>query len=138
MFGLQNTCQKRERGSHDERDPCLFANVDMCHGPRLYVCQAPNAFHTCVTKCVYLVRNGARFARLPLLASLARFLNRLNWLLLSKEYSCPVVDLFWIQNGSRMDQKCVMKNATRSHTKKRIRGLTYVQARFTRLDRRPM
>ena len=29
---------------------------------------------TCVTKCVYLVPNGARFVRLPLLVSLARFL----------------------------------------------------------------
>ena len=38
------------------------------HQRRLYVC-------VCVTKCVHLIRNGARFARLPLLASLARFLT---------------------------------------------------------------
>ena len=70
--------------------------------PRLYVCQAPNAYvcqakplpntkcvcmyvtkcvcmcvtkcvYMCVTKCVCWIHNGARFAHLPLLASLARF-----------------------------------------------------------------
>ena len=44
---------------------CVFSCVTKC-------------VYTCVTKCVYLVRNGARFARLPLLASPARFFNRLN------------------------------------------------------------
>ena len=80
------------------------------HGPRLYVCQAPNAFicvsgvappkhqmrlyvchqmrlYVCHQMRLYVChqmrllnpqRNGVRFARLPLLASFARFLNSLN------------------------------------------------------------
>ena len=77
------------------------------HGPRLYVCQAPNAFmcvsnvappkhqmrlYVCHQMRLYVChqmrllnpqRNGTRFARLPLLASLARFFNNLN------KNSCP-------------------------------------------------
>ena len=53
----------------------------MCvkHQMRLYVCQTPNAFicvspnaFTCVSPNVF-AEFGARFARSPLLASLARF-----------------------------------------------------------------
>ena len=43
----------------------------VCHQMRLYV---PNAF-TCVSPNVSVEPNGARFARLPLLASLTRFLK---------------------------------------------------------------
>ena len=58
----------REQMPLTPEDRCLF------HMARVTKC-----IYTCVTKCFYLVCNGARFARLLLLASLARFFfNRLS------------------------------------------------------------
>ena len=62
---------------------CVSPNAFICVSPNAFICVSPNAFFVCVTKCVNMcvtkcvcwIRNGARFARLPLLASLARFLT---------------------------------------------------------------
>ena len=84
--------------THPQRSAHCWKERECPHGPRLYVCQAPKCVYMCVkrcpppntkcvymcvTKCVYMCVtkcvccfcNGARFARLPLLASLARFLT---------------------------------------------------------------
>ena len=48
---------------------CVYMCVTKC----VYMC-VTKCVYMCVTKCVHMcVTNGARFARLPLLASLARF-----------------------------------------------------------------
>ena len=52
---------------------CVSPNAFVCVSPNAFVCVSPNMF-TCVSR----IRNGARFARLPLFASLARFFNSLN------------------------------------------------------------
>ena len=80
-------------------NPQNAGGIQFAYGPRLYVCQAPNAFicvssvappkhqmhlYVCHQMRLYVCHqmrllnpqhNGARFARLPLLASLARFLT---------------------------------------------------------------
>ena len=62
---------------------CVTKCVHMCVTKCVYMC---------VTKCVCWIHNGARFARLPLLASLARFFNSLNWNSCLKEHSCLNTD----------------------------------------------
>ena len=49
---------------------CHQMRLHVCHQMRLYVCHQMRLLNP--------QRNGARFARLPLLASLARFFNSLN------------------------------------------------------------
>ena len=54
---------------------CVTKCVHMCVTKYVYMCVTKYVY-MCVTKCVCW-HNGARFARLPLLASLARFFDRL-------------------------------------------------------------
>ena len=51
---------------------CVSPNAFICVSPNAFICVSPNPF-TCVSPNPQ--RNGARFAHLPLLASLARFLT---------------------------------------------------------------
>ena len=55
---------------------CVSPNAFICVSPNAFICVSPNAF-ICVSPMRLLNPqcNGARFARLPLLASLARFLT---------------------------------------------------------------
>ena len=59
---------------HQMRLYVCHQNAFICVPPNAFICVSPNAF-ICVSKCVCRICNGARFARLPLLASLARFLT---------------------------------------------------------------
>ena len=56
-----------------KRCPSQTPNAFLCVSPNAFICVSPNAF-ICVSP-PNAWRNGARFARLPLLASLARFLT---------------------------------------------------------------
>ena len=65
-----------------KRCPSKTPNAFFCVSPNAFICVVTKCVYMCVTKCVYMCvtkcicwRNGARFARLPLLASLARFLT---------------------------------------------------------------
>ena len=65
-------CVKRCPSQTPNAFICVSPNAFICVSPNAFICVSPNAF-ICVSPNVSA--DGARFARLPLLASLARFLT---------------------------------------------------------------
>ena len=92
---ILNSCRSSECFSTTGRhaisvQKTILIKKPLSHGLRLYVCQAPNVF-VCVCHQMRLLSpqcNGARFSRLLLFVSFARFFKHSKLEFLSKEHSC--------------------------------------------------